>query len=320
LNALAERDDVEVTGLVDLEPARAAATRDTFGLASAAVSSDLSELLHTTGADIVFDCTVPAAHPHVTATALRHGCHVFGEKPLALTLQDARNAIAMAEKHERVYAVMQNRRYLDGVIRLRDFLQSGVIGQITTLNADFYIGARFSGFRAEMPHILLMDMAIHTFDQARFVSVSDAQSVYCHEWNPVGSWFRQHASAMAIFEMSNDLVFNYRGSWCAVGLRTPWACTWRAVGTSGSVWWDGEDTFLAEIAEGGTGFLREARSIEVPVPTPLKRSGHAGAIDAFLDCLHSGRRPQTDCNDNIKSLSMVLGAIESAEREAKIHL
>ena len=33
----------------------------------------------------------------------------------------------------------------------------------------------------------------------------------------------------------------------------------------------------------------------------------------FLDCLASGDTPQTHCSDNIKSLAMVLGAVESAE-------
>jgi len=44
---------------------------------------------------------------------------------------------------------------------------------------------------------------------------------------------------MAIFEMSNGVVFNYRGRWCAEGLNTPWECTWRAVGEKGTALWDG---------------------------------------------------------------------------------
>ena len=38
---------------------------------------------------------------------------------------------------------------------------------------------------------LLLDMAIHTFDQARFITGADALSVYCHEFNPAGSWYRE---------------------------------------------------------------------------------------------------------------------------------
>ena len=45
-----------------------------------------------------------------------------------------------------------------------------------------------------------------------------ASGVYCREWNPPNSWYRQGSSAAAIFELENGAVFAYRGSWCAAGL------------------------------------------------------------------------------------------------------
>ena len=80
-------------------------------------------------------------------------------------------------------------------------MQSGAVGPLTTVNCDFYIGAHFGGFRDRMEHVLLLDMAIHTFDQARFIMGADPVSVYCNEWNPAGSWYDHDASAIAIFEM-----------------------------------------------------------------------------------------------------------------------
>lgn len=41
--------------------------------------------------------------------------------------------------------------------------------------------------------------------------------------------------------------------------------------------------------------------------------GHAGNIREFFSCIRTGRQPETVASDNIKSLAMVLGAIESAE-------
>ena len=61
--------------------------------------------------------------------------------------------------------------------------------------ADFFIGAHFGGFRDEMAHVLLLDMAIHTFDQARKILGADPVSVYCHEFNPAGSWYAGASSA-----------------------------------------------------------------------------------------------------------------------------
>ena len=44
--------------------------------------------------------------------------------------------------------------------------------------SDFFLGVHFGGFRDKMQHVLLLDMAIHTFDAARFIIGQDAKDVY----------------------------------------------------------------------------------------------------------------------------------------------
>jgi predicted dehydrogenase len=318
LKPLADFADVEIVGLVDLNQASAETVKAEFGLSGATTGTDLKAMLDTVDPDIVFDCTIPGAHVGVTLTALRHGCHVLGEKPMTESMADARKMVAAAAKAGKLYAVIQNRRYLDAICRCRAMIQDGGIGDLTTLNADFYIGAHFGGFRDVMPHVLLLDMAIHTFDQARFLSGADPVSVYAHDWNPAGSWYRHGASAVAIFEMTNGIVFTYRGSWCSEGLNTSWEADWRAVGSGGTVRWDGGDGLSAEAATGDAGFFRPQQAISAPNLPPLALTGHAAIIREFLDCVRSGRTPQTVCSDNIKSLAMVHAAIASAEKHRRI--
>ena len=94
-----------------------------------------------------------------------------------------------------------------------------------------------------MAHVLIKDMAIHTFDAARFITSQNPKSVYAMEWNPEGSWYSRDASAAAIFEMTGNVIFNYRGSWCSEGHRTPWESEWRILGTKGSIRWDGNTNY-----------------------------------------------------------------------------
>ena len=84
-------------------------TDDVFADLLAETGTDLSEVLKKTGANVVFNCTVPAAHHPVTLTALRHGCHVLEEKPLADSMAHAREMVAAASKARRIFAVIQNR-------------------------------------------------------------------------------------------------------------------------------------------------------------------------------------------------------------------
>jgi predicted dehydrogenase len=321
LKAAGEIEGLEIAGLVDINEDAAKKRAAEYGLPGAVTGTDLSQVLDTVHPDIVFDCTVPEAHTEVTVTALGRGCHVLGEKPMADSMANARRAAAAAEAAGKLYAVIQNRRYDRRIRRLRAFLESGAVGPLTTLHSDFFIGAHFGGFRDRMEHVLLVDMAIHTFDAARFITGADPVSVYCKEWNPDGSWYDYDASAVAVFQMTDGIVYTYRGSWCAEGLNTSWEAEWRAIGRRGSAFWDGKEGFRAQVVAEQAGFHSRLEDRELPeAPPGAKSGGHAGLIREFVDCVRGGGTPETVCSDNIKSLAMVFGAIESARegREVKV--
>ncbi len=318
LNPIAGFNDVEIVGLVDIKLENAEKIKSECKLDKAVTGTDLKAVLKKTKPDAVFDCTIPVAHPDVTITALKYGCHVLGEKPMAESMKAAQKMVKAAQDAKKIYAVIQNRRYMDQIITYRDFIRSGEMGEITTLNADFYIGAHFGGFRDVMQHVLLVDMAIHSFDQARFISGKDPVSVYCQEFNPKGSWYAHGASAIAIFEMTDGVVLTYRGSWCAEGMNTSWECDWRAVGSKGTCLWDGRETIKAQAAENNEGFFRKQKDFALPVQKKLAHTVHAGVIREFIDCVKNGGTPQTICTDNIKSLAMVHAAVKSAETGKKV--
>lgn len=323
MTAAIDRDDIEIVGLVDLnvKSAEALAT-EYFPEQMPLISSELDATLAELSPDVVFDCTVPVAHEHITLTALKAGCHVLGEKPLAPTMEAANRMVQAAKESGKLYAVIQNRRYLKNIWRIKQLLESGVLGEIHTVNADFYMGPHFGGFRDEMDNVLLLDMAIHTFDQARFVLGDPVcAKVFCHEYNPPGSWYAHGASAQAIFSFESGAVFNYRGSWAAEGLPTSWQSQWRIVGTKGTLTWDGDETINAEIVVGNEGFIHDTESVPVPdIDFKPEDEGHAGVIGAFLESIHNGTVPMTHCENNILSLAMVHGAIESAKTGIQVEL
>ena len=183
--------------------------------------------------------TIPEVHHKIVTHALKAGCHVFGEKPLADTIENAMDMVKTAKENKKTYSVMQNRRFLKGIRAFESIIAERKIGELGHLDAAFYIEAHFGGFRDVMESPLILDMAIHTFDQARFISECDPVSVYCHEFNPKGSWYKGDASAACIFEMTNDVVFTYNGSWCPKGAITSWESNWRAMGSEGAAGWDG---------------------------------------------------------------------------------
>jgi len=235
---------------------------------------------------------------------------------MASSMEEARQMVAASDEAGKLYMVSQSRRY-DGRLKgYRRLVES--LGQLGILNADFYIGAHFGGFRDEMPSPLVLDMAIHTFDAARYLCASDPVAVYAEEFNPAWSWYQGDACASAIFEMANGVRFTYRGSWCAEGLATSWESSWRAVGERGSANWDGYDDIRAEVVRSKGGFHSEMELAFGEAETVP--AGIAGSLAEFLEALETGNTPMGECHDNIKSLAMVFGAIESAATARRVEI
>ncbi|MEH7491179.1 Gfo/Idh/MocA family protein [Neobacillus niacini] len=313
-----QRNNAEIVGLVDvsLDAAKAMAERRNLQVP---LFSDLSQALSETNANLVFDVSIPAAHKQIVTTALEAGCNVFGEKPMAESLEDARNVLKVAQETGKKYTVMQNRRYNKQIRALQDLLASGAIGTIGSLHADFFLGPHFGGFRDKMDSPLIVDMAIHTFDQARFLSGADAVSVYCHEFNPPGSWYKGNATAIIIYEMSDGSVFSYRGSWCAEGLNTSWESDWRLTGSKGTARWDGSNLPVYEVVDTTQPiqFMSKTK-FETAASRWEGQEGHWGCLDEMFSSIEENRLAETDCTDNIKSMEMVFGALESAKIGKKI--
>ncbi|HEX4211857.1 MAG TPA: Gfo/Idh/MocA family oxidoreductase [Candidatus Dormibacteraeota bacterium] len=310
LGPLGDRTDIRIVALVDTVESNARSRAGEFGL-DAPVFTGLEEALSATTPDVVCNLTPPALHHPVTLTALEAGCHVFTEKPLAAGLDQAAQLIDAADRAGRRLTVMQNRRYMATIRGLRDAVTGGAIGTPGLVGIDFFRGPRFGGFRDEMDSPLLLDMAIHTFDAARFITDGRAVAATCTEFNPPGSWYRGAAAALCTFELEGGLLVSYRGSWAATGLPTSWESAWRVVGSRGTAIWEGDSTLRCQVEVDAAGFERETREIEISSSWE-GRSGHGGCIDEMLTALAEGRPAETDAHDNVHSLAMVLAAVASS--------
>ena len=316
-----ERQDCEILGLCDIIPERAQRMKEEYELDCAVFDNIEKALAAGLEFNLVLDCTTPESHEYIVTTALKANCNVFGEKPMAATREEALNEIKTADACGKRYSVMQNRIYLPGMRALRKAVDEKVIGSIGYIGSDFFIGAHFGGFRDLMDNVLILDMAIHTFYQAQFIINSNPVSVYCHEFNPPGSWYKGPASAVAIYEFENGAVYSYQGSWCAEGHNTSWECDWRICGELGSIKWDGANAPIAHITKPqSTGFTRPYDEHVLPLLNEDAPQSHLGCFEEMFAALEEDRPAETDSHYNYYSMNMVYGAIESAKYQKKVYL
>ncbi len=151
---------VEVVGYVDVVPAHLEALQAEHGVPASACYLDLAEALRTLQPEGVLCIVPPAAHREVAVAALRAGCHVLTEKPLADTWEACLDMVAEADRAGAILMVAQNYRYSPPVQTLRRLVQSGTLGDPGEVLVHFYKGPHFGGFREEMPFPLVVELLL----------------------------------------------------------------------------------------------------------------------------------------------------------------
>jgi len=313
LKYILRRKDCEILGLCDIIPEKARQMREDYNLDCAVFDEIKKALGANLGFDLAIDCTSPEAHEYVVTSALRAGCDVFGEKPMADTLDRAEKMVACAEEMNKTYCIMQNRRYYPYIVAFKNFVQSQKLGDAGQVSANFQTNPYFGGFREEMDSPLLSDMGIHTFDAARFITGKNAVAVCCKEFNPSWTRYKGDAAAVCIFEMEDGSIFDYRGSWCANGINTSWESEWRISCAGGAVFWDGNDKLFYDETTADTSEMKFENIQPVNLPITGDFSDHFMCVEEMFESLNAGTRAQTDCRDNIHSIRMVYRAIESSK-------
>ena len=325
LRLLGEAADVELAGVVDLDLQAARDALADLGLGGVPVGTSLTELAGAVGAQAVVNVTVPAAHHPVNVEAHFLGLPVLCEKPAAPTVAEALSLAAVAEATGQLLMISQSRRYFRTLAAFQR--QADRLGEIGVLTCDFFKAPHFGGFREEMEHVLLVDMAIHAFDAARYLLGQNPVSVYCEEFNPGWSWYAGDAAATAVFEMDGGTRFVYTGSWCADGLETSWNGSWRINGANGTAVWDGVLAPVAELVAGAGagdgGLAGSASSVPGSVVGDADASAGgpeeiAGALAEFVRCLRTGEVPSGEIHANVLSLAMVEAAVESSQTGQKV--
>lgn len=300
-----ESPGFELVGVVDIYTEGARGAADGVGRTDVPVAATLEEILEQVETDAVANVTIPAAHFDVTRAALARGLRVVSEKPAAATLAESLALAAASEVHDRLFVVSQSRRHNSQLHELRH--QLSVLGRVGIATTEFFKAPHFGGFRDEMAHPLLVDMAIHPFDSARFLLDADPVAVYCEEYNPAWSWYQGDAAATAIFEMTGGVRYIYTGSWASPGAETSWNGAWRVSGESGSAIWNGDDRPQSDPLS--------AAQIE-----DLRYGGVSESLHSFADALHTGGTCSGEVHDNILSLAMVEAAVISAERGQRVRI
>lgn len=137
--ALDGREDFRVVAVADVNEARQQEARERFGCAA---YGDYHDLLANPGVELVVNATQSFMHAPVAIEALRAGKHVLVEKPFATSLEEADAMVAAARESGRILTGFQNRRLDPDFLKVREVIESGVLGEVYQVRVGRYGYAR----------------------------------------------------------------------------------------------------------------------------------------------------------------------------------
>jgi len=268
---------VELVGVFDPAPAAADALAASLGVRAFESEAGLLE-----GVDVVTVASPAIYHGASVLAALNAGRHVYVEKPLATSLQDADQILEIAAERSLIVAVGHQERVVFQAMGLLDIpeqplrLEAVRRGTPSTRNLD--VSAT-------------LDLMIHDIDLALALSDGDPMSVEAEGDDDA-------AQAEAIFD--NGFAASFSVSRVAEARER----TMRLVYPSGEVAID----FLARTFRNTTPFVLNAEFSE----TPAGRDPLGASVQGFLDAV-AGRspRPVVTAGEAARALDLAL-AVEQA--------
>jgi len=169
--AIAQLRGFRLSAVADADAARARAVADRF---RAVVDADWRKLIRRPEVDAVIVSTPPPLHAPMCIEALEAGKHVLCEKPLARSPEEGRPILETAERSGRILATGFNYRFYPAVVKAREILDSGLIGELDHIRSytGHPGGREFSHPWVHDPHVTgggaLVDNGIHTIDLTRY--------------------------------------------------------------------------------------------------------------------------------------------------------
>ena len=280
----------------------------------------LDDAIEEVGPDAVLVITPPETHRTAVLTALAAGCHVLVEKPLATTIEDARELVA-AERANRLLVVSQNYRFRPPARAAQEAIADGVLVELVAIRTRFARDTRtlwpLDNFRYAMRHPVVLDMSIHHADLLRMLTGRNVVRVGARSWRAPDSPYVHDPEVVALLDLAGGVPAVYEASWAARGKETSWNADWEIIGERGRLTWSGgrEDAFAGEVVLEEWG--RPARLLPLPDLPAIDR---AGSLRAFLDALAGRALPETPAIDNIHSLAIVLACVRSIEKGKPVEM
>lgn len=285
---------------------------------------DIDEMLKDDTIDVVNICTPSGSHAFLAKKVADAKKHVIVEKPIALSLEDARSIVESCRSNGVKLSVVHPNRFRPAMKKMKAAIDAGEFGKISHANATvrwnrdqaYYDQAPWRGTKAHDGGVL-MNQAIHNLDLMLWVmgEVDEVFSMSATRFRNIESEdvstgvVKFKSGALGVIEAATTIYpKNYEESLSVFGEQA-------SVKVGGRTANYIEHWVMAGVSE------EESRALSEEIEQdPFGIPGHHCIIEDMIEAIEEDREPIVTGEDGIRALELVVALYESAEQGKTVKL
>jgi UDP-N-acetylglucosamine 3-dehydrogenase len=301
--AYSKMNNVEVVGIVDIRKEVGETIAARIGTVAFRC---FDEMLQKANPDVVDICLPTYLHRDYVEKAAVAKKHIICEKPIARTLEQAKEMMEITEREGVKLFIAQVVRFFPEFTKARELVLNGSVGEVGTVRTmrggifpqaweDWYASFEKCG-------TLIVDMIIHDFDYMLWC-FGDVERVYAKsQW---GRELNRMDHALVSLRFKNGIIAHTEGTWA---YPDGFLVELEIAGKDGVISYKSEDTVAIKSSIRRT----NGKGGGVVVPeSPLQKNPYQLELEHFIDCIMNDKQPIVTPEDAYKALEVSLSALES---------
>ena len=276
--------------------------------------TSVEALLANPEIDVVYISTTNERHKNEVFLAAQAGKHVLCEKPLALTVADARE---MLEFCRQAHVVLGTNHHLRNAVThrtMRRLIKEGTIGKPLAARVfhAVYLPPRLQGWRLDKPEAgggVILDISVHDADTLHFALDDDAEEVVALSGQQGLSQSGLEDAVMGVIRFRSGLLAQFHDAFTIKNALTGLEIH----GTEGSL--IAEDVMTQE-PQGRVFLQREQKREAIDLGDPVNLYSHQ--VQHFNAAVKGKGKPFATGEDGVRSLAVATAVLESTKTGQRV--
>lgn len=315
--------EAKLVAVVDINKKKLGEVREKFGIENC--YTDYHEVLKDPQIHAVIICTPTYTHTNIANDAAEARKHIFCEKPMSITSEEAEKVIKVANTNAVKLMVGHYLRFLPNHIKAKEMIKGGKIGKIFYVEAHSELPGPYNlprshfFFKKKEGGGVLFDYGIHLIDMLCWLIDDSKVNYVAALTHTFMDNLEVESAATIILRFVNKILGRISMFW------VPWK-SWETIeryvkilGSKGKVMSELTGPSLLLYKEGS--LISRLKGMQRIIPKPLhpklpgSQYAYRKEIEHFINCIIKDKTPKVTGYDAVTAIKIIEAALQSDETQ-----